>query len=145
MLKAEVMKKTFAIEQKPWLRAGIEVDWLLCRFGLKNWAERVERKLQFCQTNPTVPVGRGGDGGPTNVERSKSGSHRLSQVANYERLAKRPGTDGQDRRFRGARRNHGRNVWGSPDPTRALMALRAVIHDRLKPDAALKSAGLFGK
>ncbi len=39
----------------------------------------------------------------------------------------------------------GRNVWGSPDPTRALIALRAVIHDRLKPDAALKSAGLWGK
>jgi class I fructose-bisphosphate aldolase len=36
----------------------------------------------------------------------------------------------------------GRNVWGSPDPTRALVALRAVIHDCLKPDAALKSAGL---
>jgi class I fructose-bisphosphate aldolase len=39
----------------------------------------------------------------------------------------------------------GRNVWGSPDPTRALIALRAVIHDGLKPDAALKSAGLKSK
>jgi class I fructose-bisphosphate aldolase len=36
----------------------------------------------------------------------------------------------------------GRNVWGSPDPTRALMALRAVIHDKLKPAAALRRAGL---
>jgi fructose-bisphosphate aldolase, class I len=39
----------------------------------------------------------------------------------------------------------GRNVWGSTDPTRALVALRAVIHDRVKPAAALKSAGLRGK
>ena len=39
----------------------------------------------------------------------------------------------------------GRNVWGSPDPTRALVALRGVIHDGLKPEAALKSAGLKSK
>jgi class I fructose-bisphosphate aldolase len=36
----------------------------------------------------------------------------------------------------------GRNIWGAPDPTRALIAFRAVIHDRLTPAAALKSAGL---
>lgn len=35
----------------------------------------------------------------------------------------------------------GRNVWGSPDPTRALVAFRHVIHDKMKPDAALKAAG----
>lgn len=36
----------------------------------------------------------------------------------------------------------GRNVWGSPDPTRSLIALRGVIHDKLEPKAALKQAGL---
>jgi class I fructose-bisphosphate aldolase len=36
----------------------------------------------------------------------------------------------------------GRNVWGTPDPTRALRAFRAVIHDELSAVAALKSAGL---
>jgi len=39
----------------------------------------------------------------------------------------------------------GRNVWGSPDPTRSLVALRHVIHDRMKPDEALKLAGLKSK
>lgn len=39
----------------------------------------------------------------------------------------------------------GRNVWGSPDPTRSLIALRGVIHDCMKPDAALKAAGLKSK
>jgi class I fructose-bisphosphate aldolase len=37
----------------------------------------------------------------------------------------------------------GRNVWGTPDPTRALIAFRAVIHDRLAPQLALKAAGLL--
>jgi fructose-bisphosphate aldolase, class I len=36
----------------------------------------------------------------------------------------------------------GRNIWGAPDPTRALIAFRAVIHDRMTPTAALKAAGL---
>jgi len=36
----------------------------------------------------------------------------------------------------------GRNVWGSADPTRSLVALRAVIHDGLSPTAALAKAGL---
>jgi len=36
----------------------------------------------------------------------------------------------------------GRNVWGAADPTRALVAFRAVIHDGLPPAAALKAAGL---
>jgi len=36
----------------------------------------------------------------------------------------------------------GRNVWGAPDPTRALVAFRAVIHDRMTPAAALEAAGL---
>ena len=36
----------------------------------------------------------------------------------------------------------GRNVWGAPDPTRALVAFRAVIHDEMTPAAALKAAGL---
>jgi class I fructose-bisphosphate aldolase len=36
----------------------------------------------------------------------------------------------------------GRNVWGAPDPTRALVAFRAVIHDQMTPDAALEAAGL---
>ena len=34
----------------------------------------------------------------------------------------------------------GRNVWGDPDPTRALVAFRAVIHDQMTPTAALKAA-----
>ena len=34
----------------------------------------------------------------------------------------------------------GRNVWGAPDPTRALVAFRAVIHDQMTPAAALKAA-----
>jgi class I fructose-bisphosphate aldolase len=36
----------------------------------------------------------------------------------------------------------GRNVWGVPDPARALAALRAVLHDGRSPDAALAEAGL---
>ena len=36
----------------------------------------------------------------------------------------------------------GRNIWGAPDPTRALIAFRAVIHDEMTPAAALKAAGL---
>ena len=36
----------------------------------------------------------------------------------------------------------GRNIWGAPDPTRALIAFRAVIHDQMTPDAALEAAGL---
>jgi fructose-bisphosphate aldolase, class I len=38
----------------------------------------------------------------------------------------------------------GRNIWGAPDPTRALIAFRAVIHDQMTPAAALKAAGLSG-
>jgi class I fructose-bisphosphate aldolase len=38
----------------------------------------------------------------------------------------------------------GRNIWGAPDPTRALVAFRAVIHDQMTPAAALKAAGLSG-
>ena len=38
----------------------------------------------------------------------------------------------------------GRNIWGAPDPTRALIAFRAVIHDQMTPAAALKAAGLGG-
>jgi len=34
----------------------------------------------------------------------------------------------------------GRNIWGTSDPTRALLAFRAVIHDRMTPAAALKFA-----
>jgi fructose-bisphosphate aldolase, class I len=36
----------------------------------------------------------------------------------------------------------GRNVWGTQDPTRALVAFRGVLHDRLTPSAALAAAGL---
>ena len=36
----------------------------------------------------------------------------------------------------------GRNVWGAPDPTRTLLAFKAVIHDGLTPEAALASVGL---
>jgi class I fructose-bisphosphate aldolase len=36
----------------------------------------------------------------------------------------------------------GRNIWGAPDPTRALQAFRAVIHDGLSPDEALSKVGL---
>ena len=36
----------------------------------------------------------------------------------------------------------GRNVWSASNPTRALLALRAVIHDQLTPIAALEKAGL---
>jgi class I fructose-bisphosphate aldolase len=39
----------------------------------------------------------------------------------------------------------GRNIWGDPDPTRALAAFRAVIHDGLTPAAALEQAGLGRK
>jgi len=38
----------------------------------------------------------------------------------------------------------GRNIWGAPDPTRALVAFRAVIHDQMTPAAALEAAGLSG-
>jgi class I fructose-bisphosphate aldolase len=36
----------------------------------------------------------------------------------------------------------GRNVWGMADPAKALMAFRAVIHEALTADQALKRAGL---
>jgi class I fructose-bisphosphate aldolase len=36
----------------------------------------------------------------------------------------------------------GRNVWSHPDPGRALMAFKAVIHDSFAPAAALEMAGL---
>jgi len=36
----------------------------------------------------------------------------------------------------------GRNIWGASDPTRALLAFRAVIHDDLPPGEALARAGL---
>jgi DhnA family fructose-bisphosphate aldolase class Ia len=36
----------------------------------------------------------------------------------------------------------GRNVWSAADPTSALVAFRAVIHDGLTPTRALKTAGL---
>jgi class I fructose-bisphosphate aldolase len=39
----------------------------------------------------------------------------------------------------------GRNIWGAPDPTRALIAFRAVIHDQMAPDAALEAAGLSSR
>jgi hypothetical protein len=35
----------------------------------------------------------------------------------------------------------GRNAWGGADPTSALVAFRAVIHDGASPGAALKMAG----
>jgi fructose-bisphosphate aldolase, class I len=36
----------------------------------------------------------------------------------------------------------GRNIWGTSDPTRALIAFRGVIHEGLTPEAALAQAGL---
>src|ERR1035441_204344 len=39
----------------------------------------------------------------------------------------------------------GRNIWGAPDPTPALIAFRAVIHDQMTPDAALEAAGLLSR
>ena len=36
----------------------------------------------------------------------------------------------------------GRNIWSTPDPTKALIACKAVIHERLSADEALKRAGL---
>jgi DhnA family fructose-bisphosphate aldolase class Ia len=36
----------------------------------------------------------------------------------------------------------GRNIWGFAQPTKALKAFQAVIHDRLSPQKALKQAGL---
>lgn len=36
----------------------------------------------------------------------------------------------------------GRNIWGTVDPTRAVRAFRAVIHDELSAEAALEQAGL---
>ena len=36
----------------------------------------------------------------------------------------------------------GRNIWGASQPTKALLACKAVIHDGLTPDAALQQAGL---
>lgn len=35
----------------------------------------------------------------------------------------------------------GRNIWGASDPTKALRAFRAVIHDGTSPAAALQAAG----
>jgi len=32
----------------------------------------------------------------------------------------------------------GRNIWGTPDPTEAVRACRAVIHDEMSPEAALQ-------
>ena len=39
----------------------------------------------------------------------------------------------------------GRNIWGDPDPLRALLAFRAVIHEGLAPDAALEQADFARK
>lgn len=36
----------------------------------------------------------------------------------------------------------GRNVWGVPEITKAVLAFKAVIHDRVAPEAALKQTGL---
>jgi len=36
----------------------------------------------------------------------------------------------------------GRNIWGMPDPAKAVVALKAVIHDGCGVDAAMKKAGL---
>ena len=36
----------------------------------------------------------------------------------------------------------GRNLWGHGDTTKAATAFRAVIHDLMPPEAALKAAGL---
>lgn len=36
----------------------------------------------------------------------------------------------------------GRNIWGAPEPTKALEACKAVIHDGVTPEAALRGAGL---
>lgn len=36
----------------------------------------------------------------------------------------------------------GRNIWGTDEPTRALVAFRQVIHDRVPPAQALEQAGL---
>jgi class I fructose-bisphosphate aldolase len=36
----------------------------------------------------------------------------------------------------------GRNIWGTTDPTRALIAFRHVIHDALPVETALAQAGL---
>jgi len=36
----------------------------------------------------------------------------------------------------------GRNIWGAPEPTKALLAFKSVIHERNSPEEALRSAGL---
>ena len=36
----------------------------------------------------------------------------------------------------------GRNIWGAPDPTRALLAFKAIIHDKIPAEEAMKQAGL---
>ena len=36
----------------------------------------------------------------------------------------------------------GRNIWGTPDPAKALLACKAVIHEGLCSDEAMKRAGL---
>ena len=36
----------------------------------------------------------------------------------------------------------GRNIWGSPQMSRALAAFQMVIHDRRSPNEALERAGL---
>ncbi|MBI4558161.1 MAG: aldolase [Candidatus Hydrogenedentes bacterium] len=36
----------------------------------------------------------------------------------------------------------GRNIWGTSNPTKALLAFKAVIHDRRAPLVALRNAGL---
>jgi len=39
----------------------------------------------------------------------------------------------------------GRNIWGTADPTKALRAFRAVVHDQLSAEEALALAGLSKK
>lgn len=36
----------------------------------------------------------------------------------------------------------GRNIWGTPDPTKALLACKAVIHENVSAEEAMKRAGL---
>jgi class I fructose-bisphosphate aldolase len=75
---------------------------------------------QICATSPVPVVAAGGPRG----ERLQDALALMAKVV--------------ESGARGA--TIGRNVWGAPDPTRALIAFRGVIHDGLTPEAALASA-----
>ena len=80
---------------------------------------------EICNTSPVPVVAAGGP-------RCETLRSALDMMAKVVASGARGGTIG-------------RNVWGITDPTRALQAFRAVIHDETPPAVALKIAGLNRK